>query len=63
MEIMFADDTNLFLSHKNINTLFATLNVQLENVSTWFNSIKLSLNVDKTKWSLFQKTVSSTDLA
>ena len=53
MEVMFADDTNLFLSHKNIDTLFAIMNVELENVSTWFKSNKLSLNVDKTKWSLF----------
>ena len=64
---MFADDTNLFLFHKNIDTLFAIMNVELENVSTWFKSNKLSLNVDKTKWSLFhpslKKTVSFTDLA
>ena len=53
MEVMFADDTNLFLSHKNIDTLFAIMNVELENVSTWFKSNKLSLNVDKTKWSLY----------
>ena len=53
MEVMFADDTNLFLSHKNIDTLFAIINVELENVSTWFKSNKLSLNVNKTKWSLF----------
>ena len=50
---MCADDTNLSLSHKNINTPFAIMNVELENVSTWFKSNKLSLNVDKTKWSLF----------
>ena len=53
MEVMFADDTNLFLSHKNIDTLFAIMNVELENVSMWFKSNKLSLNVYKTKWSLF----------
>ena len=53
MEVMFANDTNLFLSHKNIDTLFAIMIVELENVSTWFKSNKLSLNVDKTKWSLF----------
>ena len=53
MELMFADDTNLFLSHKNIDTLFDSMNVELANVSTWFKSNKLSLNVDKTKWLLF----------
>ena len=53
MEVMFADDTNLFLFHKNIDTPFAIMNVGLENVSTWFKSNKLSLNVNKAKWSLF----------
>ena len=53
MEVMFAHDTNLCISHKNIDTLFAIMNVELENVSTWFKSSKLSVNVDKTKWSLF----------
>ena len=53
MEVMFADDTNLFLSYKNIVTFFATKNVELKNVSTWFKSNKLSANVDKTKWLLF----------
>ena len=32
MEVMFGDDTNLFLSHENIDTLFAIMNVELENV-------------------------------
>ena len=49
MEVMFAYDTNLFLYHKNTDTLFASINVKLENVSTWFKPKKLSLNVDKTK--------------
>ena len=30
--IMFADDTNLFYSHKNIRTLFNTVNKELENI-------------------------------
>ena len=36
-----------------IHFFFAIMNVELENVSTWFKSSKLSLNVDKTKWSVF----------
>ena len=43
----------LFLSHKNIDTLFASMNKELENVSTWLKSNNLSLDVDKTKWLLF----------
>ena len=50
---MFGDDTNLFLSHKNIDTPFDSMNVELANFSTWFKSNKLSLNINKTKWLLF----------
>ena len=53
MEIMFADNRNLFLFHKKIGKLFASLNLKLENASTWFKSNKLSLNVNKSKWLLF----------
>ena len=52
MEVIFVDDTIFFLSHKNIDTLFAIMNAELEKFSKWFRSNKLSLNVDKTKWSL-----------
>ena len=41
---MFADDTNLFLSHENIVTLFDSMHVELAYVSMWFKSRKLSLD-------------------
>ena len=53
--IMFADDTNLFFSHKNIKELFQTVNSELEKVFQWFNANKLSLNKDKTKYTFFHK--------
>ena len=52
--IMFGDDTNLFLTHKDISLLFETTNLQLERINQWFISNKLSLNVSKTKYSFFQ---------
>ena len=39
--IMFADDTNLFLTHKDINYLFEMANLQLERINQWFISNKL----------------------
>ena len=33
MEVVFADDANLFLYHKSIGTLFVSRNLELENVS------------------------------
>ena len=35
---MFADDTNLFYSGKDIHSLFNTVNNELSNISHWFNS-------------------------
>ena len=41
---MFADDTNLFYSNKNIKTLFQIVNSELKLVNEWFLGNKLSLN-------------------
>ena len=53
--IMFADDTNLFYSRKDIHSLFNIVNNESLNISHWLNSNKLSLNADKTKFTLFHK--------
>ena len=45
--VMFADDTNLFLSSDNIPTLFNDMNNELNKVNNWFQANKLSLNVKK----------------
>ena len=39
--ILFADDSNLFYSHKDIKTLFKIVNEQLHKVNEWFVSNKL----------------------
>ena len=53
--IMFADDTNLFDSGKDIHSLFSTAKNELSNISHWFNDDKLYLNADKTKFTLSHK--------
>ena len=60
--IMYADDTNLFLTHKDISYLFETANLQLERINQWFISNKLSLNVSKTKCSFFHKASKRDDI-
>ena len=50
--IMFADDTNLFYSNKDINTLFKIAN-ELNEINEWFRANKLSLNAGKIKYILF----------
>ena len=47
--IMFADDTNLFYTHSNIQKLFSTMNEELASINQWFTSKKLSLNTKKNK--------------
>ena len=59
---MYADDTNLFLTHKDIRYLFETTNLQLEKISQWVVSNKLSLNVSKTKYSFFHKRSKRDDI-
>ena len=54
--IMYADDTNLFLSHTNIETLCQIVNYELNLVATWVKANKLSLNLDKTNFMLFSNT-------
>jgi len=45
---MFADDTNLFLSHKDPTDLQIILNEELQKIAIWFKCNKLSLNTKKT---------------
>ena len=42
--ILFADDSNLFISHKNLNALIVQMNRELEDkVLAWLKVNKLSL--------------------
>ena len=50
---LFADDTNLFLKHKNINILESNLNNELSKVHSWLCANKLSLNINKSNFVLF----------
>ena len=60
--IMFADDTNLFISNSNIANLFETIIEELRKVANWFKSITLFLNISKTKYNLFHSTKKRKDI-
>ena len=49
-------------SKRNIQTLFSTVNKELNNINEWFQANKLSLNVKKTKYSLFHKSSKQDDI-
>ena len=52
--ILFADDTNLFFSHKNLFTLNETMNRELSKIASWLSANKLSLNIKKTHFIIFK---------
>ena len=51
--ILFADDSNVFISHNSYENMYQLLNNELELVSDWFKANKLSLNLLKTNYILF----------
>ena len=55
--ILFADDSNVFFSHKNPDCLIQTVNSELKKVTQWIRANKLSLNIQKTKYMLFSNTL------
>ena len=54
--VIYADDTILLISDKSLNTLHLNLNSELQHISQWMKSNKLTLNVTKTNYIYF-KTV------
>ena len=52
--ILFADDTSIFFSHKDLNYLNNVVNRELRKLSDWFIVNKLSLNLTKTKFMIFK---------
>ena len=54
--ILFADDTTLFYSTKNLHTLYNNIALDLNDLSEWFKANKLSLNVGKTNYITMQNT-------
>ena len=52
--ILFADDTNLFLNHHDVLTLYNTMNQELKEGTAWLTANKLSLNINKTNFIIFK---------
>lgn len=52
--VLFADDTNILLADKDINSLHSTLTIELPRIVKWVNDNKLKLNTSKTNYILFQ---------
>ena len=52
--ILFADDTNVFLSGNNVDELIRIMNNELTKIVDWLDCNKLSLNVSRTHYILFR---------
>ena len=52
--ILFADDTNIFYSHKDQNCLTEIVNTELKKLPSWFQANKLSINIKKSNFILFK---------
>ena len=50
---LYADDSNLFCSHKDIQVLERNVNEQLSMVHNWLCANELSLNIEKSNYVLF----------
>ena len=53
--MLFADDTNLFYKGNKMENLVKIINGELENISLWLKINKLSLNIKKTHFIMFQR--------
>ena len=51
--LLFADDTNIFVNGKDLNTLVKILNAELIKLINWMYVNKLSVNVLKTNYMIF----------
>ena len=47
--VLFADDTTVYVQHDSIYGAIQILNSELVKVAGWFDSNKLTLNVNKTQ--------------
>ena len=55
--VLFADDTNLFFYHRDSHSLVEIINIEMCNNLLWIRANKLSLNLQKMKYTLFTKSI------
>jgi hypothetical protein len=62
LPIIFADDTNIFITGKSIREISELMNNELSKIVTWLNANRLSLNVSKTHFTVFRSKNSNITL-
>ena len=63
-KILFADDTNVFIAGKNLKNIVSKMNNGLVEIVDWLKANRLSLNVNKTNFMLFNRNnkINTSDL-
>ena len=56
--ILFADDSNAFVSGKNLDHVIDTINIELAKLTDWLLANRLTLNIKKTHYIIFTKSKS-----
>ena len=50
---LFADDTNIFIKHDNLEQLYDNAKILSEYLVLWFKSNKLTVNSNKSSFTIF----------
>ena len=53
--ILYADDTCIYLSGKDLYSLICTMNTEVNRIVVWLKANKLTLNTSKTFYMVFQR--------
>ena len=53
--MMFADDTNIFMSNKNLHLLKEDAESIMNKLCAWFKCNRLTLSIEKTNYSIFHR--------
>ena len=54
--VLYADDTSIFLSHKDLQTLVQSMDNEMKHIiSQWLKANKLTLNSEKTYYMVFHQ--------
>ena len=60
--VHFADDTTVFASDSDINSVHASVNRELVGVDNWLMTNRHSLNVSKTSYMIISKQKNASDI-
>ena len=59
--ILFADDTTVYFTHANLQTMYRSVNSDLNTLDDWFRVNQLYVNPTETKYILFMKVPNLTE--